>query len=844
MSTDQCPLDFDRLAKSLKLRPGGVRKTVELLDSGNTIPFITRYRGDQTGGLDEQEIEAIRDRVRQIRAIEERRQTILRSLEGQKKLSDELRKQIQTAGTLKRLDDLYLPYKPKKQSLAARAVGQGLAPFAEEILAGSCDDLQQRAAEFINTDAEEEDKRVPDAAAAITGAGHILAERFSENADFRRDTRKLYYKTGAIVCSKVESIAEKKALPFKDYFSYREPLGKTPPHRILAINRGERGKVLKVTIESDEAQITTLATERFAPADHKHHAFLIDAVSDMLKRLLLPSLEREARRELTDQAEAHSLQVFAKNLRQLLLQPPLAGKRILAVDPGYKNGCKLGVIDERGNVLHVGVVHIVGGDEKIAEARKELIRLAEEHQVNLFVIGNGKACRPTEELVAGILSKEFADRGLYYVIANEAGASVYSTSTIGREELPDYDAALRSAISIGRRLQDPLSELVKIDPASIGVGLYQHDARAKSMKETLDGVVQSCVSFVGVDLNSASAALLRHVSGMNQLTARRVVEHRQEQGAFKTRQQLLEVNGFGQAAFTQAAGFLKIIDGEEPLDGAWVHPEDYEVARRLLAACDLTTADLGKPEIAEKLQAAAQDRDALASQLEVGRHALDQLIEALSRPGRDLREDSPPPLFRSDVVRIEDLTEGMQLQGKVLNVVDFGAFVDVGLSDSGLIHVSQMSINYIKDPHEVVSVGDQVRVWVTSIDMQRRRVALTMIDPSIERPPRPSRRRSRPKKDSAAKAKQGQEQSTAASGSDSGNRSGSKKSQGRPPRKPRHKQDRRPAKPVGPRVFEKRAAGPPPKITKEMKEGAEAMRSFGDLLQFAKEKNKDKPADQ
>jgi uncharacterized protein len=712
-----------------------------------------------------------------------------------------------------------------------------LGPLAEEILAEdkACADLDARAADFVN-----DDKGVADAACALLGAGHILAEEFSERAELRQRVRKLYRKSGGLLSTKIED-NEKKNRQFKDYLDYREPLHRVPPHRVLAINRGERAKVLRVKIEANEPAIERLAIELLVPPEHAHKDFLIGCVRDALARLVLPSLEREARRDLTEKAETHAVDVFAQNLRNLLLQPPLPGRRILAVDPGFKNGCKLAALDEFGALLEHALIHIVDNEEKRTAARTKLIELVRQHQLSVVAIGNGTACRQIEQIIADLLSGELADADVHYVVVNEAGASVYSTSEIGREEFPECDAMQRSAISIGRRLQDPLSELVKIDPASIGVGLYQHDTRAKHMRDTLDDVVQSCVSFVGVELNSASSALLRYVSGMNQLTARRVYEHRQQNGPFSNREQLLAVSGLGEATFVQAAGFLKIDKGDNPLDATWIHPENYAATERLLAKLGIDASELSQAGTAERIRqaAAAFERDQLADELDVGRMALDDIIESLCKPGRDPRSDLPPPIFRKDVVKFDDLLVGMELRGTVLNVVDFGAFVDVGLSDSGLVHVSQLSAGYVRNPHEVVAVGDQVQVWVASIDKERRRVALSMIEPGTEkeRPPRrenkPRGRRPPTKEGAPPDGQPIAEQQRPRSQPSERRRERSE----RPKRRgERGERGRRPPPPrTGP--FEKRSKKPIVPITKEMEEGKEAMRSFGDLLQFHRKKS-------
>jgi uncharacterized protein len=823
-------IDFGRLTRELGIDQDKIARTVALLDDGNTVPFITRYRRDQTGGLDEEQIGRIRESVTKLRLLDDRKQTILRSIESQHALTDELREQIARADSVKRLEDLYLPYRPKKQTLATKAHEQGLAPLAKEILTQdkAASDLDKRAADFINTD-----KGIPDAATALLGAGHILAEQFSEDPEVRQKVRKLYRKSGKLVSVKLED-NPKKNQQFHDYLDFREPLSRIPPHRVLAINRGERAKVLRVQVEADAAAIEQLGIEYLVPPDHAHKDFLTGCVRDALARLILPSLERESRRELTDKAETHAVEVFARNLRNLLLQPPLPGRRVLAVDPGYKNGCKLAALDEFGKLLAHDVMFVIGSDEQKATGRAKLVAFIIEHNLSVIAIGNGTACRQTEQLIAEILANELASQDVHYVVVNEAGASVYSTSEVGREEFPECDAIQRSAISIGRRLQDPLSELVKIDPASIGVGLYQHDARAKHLRDSLDDVVQSCVSFVGVELNSASTPLLRYVSGMNQLTARRVYEHRQTNGPFKSRQQLLEVSGLGNATFVQAAGFLKIVGGDQPLDATWIHPENYEAAKKLLEKLGVEPASVTGGASAATIRelVAPLDRQVLVSELGVGRLALDDMIEALCRPGRDPREDLPPPIFRKDVVKFEDLLAGMELRGTVLNVVDFGAFVDVGLSDSGLIHISQLSAGYVRDPHEVVAVGDQVRVWVSAIDPQRRRVALTMIAPGTERPqPTKSRRGGRRRPDGPPP--QRPQQQPAEGGQAPAEKPAPSR---RPAGKPRR--DRRGPPQRQPRTgsYEKRAPKKMVPITKEMEEGKAYLRSFGDLLQFQKKK--------
>ena len=585
----------------------------------------------------------------------------------------------------------------------------------------------------------------------------------------------------------------------QNYFGFRERVDRVRPHRVLAINRGERGKVLKVKLEGNHAALLADAAGLLMPPNHPLVEFLREQLHDAMQRLVLPSLEREIRREISERAEAHAVHVFARNLRKLLLQPPVSGRRLLAIDPGFKSGCKLAAIDEFGRVLDNRVVHLVGSDENVQIAREKVVQLVNKHSLSAIAIGNGTACRESEEVVAAAIASELRGSGVEYVIVNGAGASAYSTSAIGREELPEYDALYRGAISIGRRLLDPLSELVKINPANIGVGMYQHDVKAKHLRDSLDAVVESCVNYVGVDLNSASPALLSHVSGLNQLTARRIYEHRQEHGPFRSRDQLKEVPGIGDATFVQAAGFLRIQDGEEPLDATWIHPESYPIARKLLVRlnCGIEAFSDG----AKELDVAAL-ADELADELAVGQMLLQDIVSAFRRVGRDAREGLPAPIFRSGIMKLDDIEPGMELSGTILNVVDFGAFVDIGLYDSALVHISHLANRYIRDPHDVVSIGDVIRVWVLEVDKERRRVALTAI---------PSNRRQL-RRDAK---KQGQSQA---------------KQTNKPPRK----------QPVPrPPKFRQRSAKPAKPITPQMVEGDEPMRSFSDLMQYYEVRQKD-----
>lgn len=990
-------IDLRQVARGLDIPSKQVQATVELLDEGNTVPFITRYRKDQTGGLDEEQVRTIQDRLTKMRQLSERKQTILRSIESQGKLTEQLTKQILAAVTTKRLEDLYLPFKPKKQTLATTARSRGLEELAREILEADplCAKLDARAADYASTD-----RQVPTGADALLGAGHILAEQFSENAEVRQRLRDIMQRTGVIVSTRIapeikpapaaeksekaekaeipqpgtqvvdaiapqhdaegiathadaadlpapvsqestavaESIAadvhpavanstamagsateeihsthslsaetevepmpsaaceshapveethsgeavssahtasdassaehfehvatpqfaesevappvdthvadaavisshtveppkapaapdrktasqrrqeerqaareqqrakreqmkkrleEKRIKSFRDYFDYRDEIKRIPPHRVLALNRGERAKILRVKIETDLQAMVNVIEEMLVPPTHPHADYLRGCARDALTRLILPGLEREARRELTERAETHAVEVFAKNLRNLLLQPPLHNHRVLALDPGYKSGVKFTALDQFGNLLEHGVIFLIGKPDRRAQSKQKIVEVIQKYQITAVAIGNGTACREVEKFVAqDVLGGELMNQGVGYVIVNEAGASVYSTSRLGREEFPDYDATLRGAISIGRRLQDPLSELVKIEPANIGVGLYQHDVKAKHLSASLDGVIESCVNFVGVDVNMASPSLLSYVSGLNQLTARRLYEYRREHGPFRNREQLRQVPGLGEATFVQAAGFLKIQTGDNPLDTTWIHPESYEVAGRLLERLGCTPGDLSDKakvaELAERI--GALNHDELAAELQIGVLTLKDMLAQFVRPGRDPREDLPAPVFKHGILKLEDLVAGMELSGTVLNVVDFGCFVDIGMHDSGLVHVSHLADRFIRDPHEVVSVGDVVKVWVLSVDKERRRVSLTMVQPGTERP-RPPRRQPRGE---GAQAEGAQTEGAPAEGSTEGAPQ-QREQGGRPPRRDRGP---RPPRPQGDR---------------------------------------------
>lgn len=832
-------IDLGLIAQRLGLPVAAVQSTVELLDGGNTVPFITRYRRDQTGGLDEEAVRRIAEAVARARQLADRKQTILRTIQGQGRLTSGLEATIIAAESSKQLEDLYLPFKPRKLSLAEVARQRKLEPLAREILAAetAAADIDVRAADFVDADAQ-----VAAVADVLLGVGHIIAHEFSERADVRQRLREFLYRAGHLKSQRVEIAGKalsKDEKHYRDYFDFSEHIQRVPPHRLLAINRGERARLLKVRVEGPAEELQAVAEEMLVPAGHPHAEFLRACARDALARLILPGLEREIRREMTDVCESHAVQVFARNLRNLLLQSPVPGRRVLALDPGFKSGCKAVAIDECGTPLGHAVLHVVGKDEKRAAAAKKIVELARTHGCSVIAIGNGTAGRETETLVAELVAGELQDLDVGYAIVNEAGASVYSTSVYGREELPGHEASIRGAISIGRRLQDPLSELVKIEPANIGVGLYQHDVKARHLHASLEQVVESCVNYVGVDVNTASPALLRRVSGFNQTTAKNFHDWRTKNGPFTSRQQFLEVPGFGDAAYIQSVGFLKIPGGVNPLDATWIHPESYAVAEQVLAKLGGSPTDLASRLPAEALaeKAASVDLTVFAHELGVGRLLLADILEQLARPGRDPREDLPKPFFKKGVLKLEDLAVGMELLGSVLNVVDFGAFVDIGMHDSGLVHISQLSSQFVRDPHDVVSVGQIVPVWVLELDKARRRVALTMIPPA-ERELQQRREEARKEQREQKKEQKSRRAEQRASSPPAAGPGG--ENTPRPPRQRGQQRDQRPPREPEPRVYQSSGSKkkPPAPLTKEMRDGKEPLRTFGDLKQFL-----EKPAD-
>lgn len=715
---------YQVIAGELNLRAIQVVNTIELLDAGNTVPFIARYRKEATGKLDEEQIRAIEERIKYLRMLEERKATILHSIEEQGKLTPELKAKIDATLKLQELEDLYLPYKPKKRTRATIARERGLEPLAELILKQEIEsgDPREFAAKFVDLE-----KEVPDVEAALAGARDIVAEVISDDAEVRKAIREHTRKSGIIV-SRARDPQEKS--DYEMYYEFSEGLSKIVPHRVLAINRGEREKFLKVSIEVDpEAMLLEIRKRYLTNPKSIFAAEMETALADSYKRLIQPSIEREVRAELSEKADEHAIQIFAKNLKNLLLQPPLKGKIIMGIDPGYRTGCKVAVIDETGKYLDGDTIYPHPPQNQVFEAKTILRRLIEKHKVDILAIGNGTASRETEALAAELIREmksQGSTREVVYTIVNEAGASVYSASKVAKEEFPDLDASMRGNISIARRLMDPLAELVKIEPKHIGVGLYQHDVNQKHLDEALEHVVESAVNSVGVDLNTASASLLRYVSGLTSRTAENIVKYRDKNGKFRSREELKEVSGVGEIAFQQAAGFLRIPDGDNPLDNTGIHPESYPATEKLLELFQVREDRKAWRTLKQRLRQEKRSLAQVAEQVGVGEPTLEDILNDLEKPGRDPREDMPQPIFKSDVLKIEDLKEGMILKGTVRNVVDFGAFVDIGVKRDGLVHVSEMAQRYVKNPLEVVAVGDVVSVKVIGIDAERGRVKLSM----------------------------------------------------------------------------------------------------------------------
>lgn len=707
------------IATELNIKKLQVENTIKLIDEGNTIPFIARYRKEVTGGLSDEVLRTFGERLNYLRNLEKRKEEVTNSIEEQGKLTKEIVKDLENAITLAEVEDIYRPYKQKKKTRATVAKAKGLETLAEIILAQEeTKNIQEIATEYIN-----EEKEVKTVEEAIQGALDIIAEMISDNPEYRKLIKQIIYSKGVIKTTATK-LEEKSA--YEMYYDYSENINKIPSHRILAINRGEKEEFLKVKIEKEEDKILEKIEKDILKGETQFTQYLRDTVQDSFKRLIEPSIDREIRSDLTEKAEEQAIKVFGKNAKQLLLGAPIKGITVMGFDPAYRTGCKIAIIDETGKVLDITTVYPTEPQNDIEEAEKELVRLINKDHVDMIAIGNGTASRESEMFVSEMIKK--CDHEVLYTIVSEAGASVYSASKLATEEYPDINVSIRGAISIARRLQDPLAEFVKIDPKSIGVGQYQHDVNQKKLEESLAGVVEDSVNKVGVDVNTATPSLLSYVSGINKTIAKNIVKYRDENGKLKTRKELLKVPKLGKVAFEQCAGFIRIPDGANPLENTAVHPESYEIAEELLKTLCYGTADLKDKdkliEIRKKLSSINLTETAKA--LNVGEMTLKDIIDELSKPGRDPREDMPKPILRQDVLKFEDLKEGMILTGTVRNVIDFGAFVDIGVKHDGLVHISEMSEKFVKNPSDIVSVGDIVKVKVIGIDNDRQKVKLSM----------------------------------------------------------------------------------------------------------------------
>ena len=718
------------ISEELGIKKEQVENTIKLIDEGNTIPFIARYRKEVTGGLSDEILRELGERLSYLRNLEQRKEEVIKSIDEQGKLTDEILQAVAIAKTLAEVEDIYRPYKQKKKTRATVAKAKGLEPLANIILEQKeTKNIKEIAKEYINVDKlSDEDKKNKDKVVAsvedaISGALDIIAEIISDEPKYRKQIKKFCYREGLVV---TKSAKENEKSNYEMYYDYKEAIKYIPSHRILAINRGEKEGFLKVTLEKPEDKILNYIERDIIKGETQFTTMIKETILDSFKRLIEPSIDREIRSDLTEKAEEKAIKVFGKNSKQLLLGAPIKGKTVMGFDPAYRTGCKIAVIDETGKVLDYTTVYPTEPQNDVEGAKKELLKLIEKDKVDMIAIGNGTASRESEMFVADIIKE--AKRDVHYVIVSEAGASVYSASKLATEEYPDINVSIRGAISIARRLQDPLAELVKIDPKAIGVGQYQHDVNQKKLSESLTAVVEDSVNKVGVDVNTATPSLLSYVSGINNTIAKNIVKYRDENGKLKDRKQLLKVPKLGKVAFEQCAGFIRIYDGDNPLELTAVHPESYEATEKLLAEIGFNKNDLKDKEKLEDLRNKLKsiNIEKTAKELGIGEMTLGDIIEELSRPGRDPREDMPKPILRNDVLKLDDLKEGMVLTGTVRNVIDFGAFVDIGVKHDGLVHISEMSDKYIKNPSEIVSVGDIVKVKVINIDKERQKVALSM----------------------------------------------------------------------------------------------------------------------
>ena len=709
------------LSKELGISLKQVTSVIEMLDEGNTVPFIARYRKERTGGLTDEVLRKFNERLTYLRNLESRKEDVLRIIEEQEKLTPELKLKIEKATTLTEVEDIYRPFKAKKRTRATMAVEKGLNPLAELILSGEFNgDIVEEANKYIN-----EEKGVKNEEEALQGAMDIISEIISDNADYRKWIRNFVQKDGII---QVKGSSEEQT-PYEMYYDYKEPVRTIPSHRILAINRGEKEKILSVKVTCNDDIIIDYLNKKVLKGNKITDKYLEESIKDSFKRLIYPSIEREIRSELTSKGEEGAIDIFKANLKALLMQAPIKGKVVMGFDPGFRTGCKVAILDETGKFVENTTVYPTAPQNRIDETISTLKKLIKKHGVQVISLGNGTASRESEEVIAKMLKeiKEETGKELFYVIVSEAGASVYSASELANKEYPDLDVTVRGAISIGRRLQDPLAELVKIDPKAIGVGQYQHDVTQKKLDESLAGIVEDCVNNVGVDLNIATPSLLSYISGINASIAKNIVDYREENGKFKSRKELLKVKRLGQKAYEQCAGFLRVMESKEALDNTSVHPESYKVAKELIKTLGYTEEDLknGKlVDIDERVKAKGISN--LAKELEVGEPTLNDIIKEIKKPGRDPREELPKPIFKSGVIEMKDLKPGMILMGTVRNVSDFGAFVDIGVHQDGLVHKSQMADSFVKHPLDIVKVGDVVEVRILDVDLKRKRISLSM----------------------------------------------------------------------------------------------------------------------
>ncbi|WP_429663503.1 Tex family protein [Bacillus gobiensis] len=708
-----------QISEEMKIPAKNVKHVIDLLEDGNTVPFIARYRKEQTGSLDELQIRTISERWAYIQNVNQRKEEVIRLISEQDKLTNDLKKKIESASKLQEIEDLYRPYKQKRKTKATVAKSRGLEPLADYLFSlPSSGNLQEEASKYI-----QEDKEIHSIEDALQGAKDILAERISDEPEYRKWIRRETFRRGALT-SVGKKIEEDEKNVYEMYYDYSEPLQKIVPHRVLAVNRGEKEGILRVSIEPNIEEILVYLEKQVIGSKQTIvRDILLETLEDAYKRLIQPAIEREIRKELTETAEDQAIHIFSENLRKLLLQPPMKGKVVLGVDPAFRTGCKLSVVDETGKVLLIDVIYPHPPVNKKEQALEKVKKILEQFQVEVVAIGNGTASRESEEFVVQALRE--SNRSIYYLIVNEAGASVYSASDLAREEFPDLQVEERSAVSIARRLQDPLAELVKIDPKSVGVGQYQHDVSQKKLQESLGFIVETVVNQVGVNVNTASSALLQYVAGLSKSVAANVVKKREELGKFTSRKELKDIPRLGAKTYEQCIGFLRVVDGSEPLDRTGIHPENYKEVKELLASLEISASGLGTDELKDKLKTLQIEET--AEKLGIGSITLRDIIEQLHRPERDPRDEIAKPLLKTDVLKLEDLEQGMELQGTVRNVVDFGAFVDIGVKQDGLVHISKLSNNFVKHPLDVVSVGDIVEVWVEQVDAVKGRVSLTMV---------------------------------------------------------------------------------------------------------------------